>query len=652
VAHGVVPAGRNGEAPRPASPPKEDLGAAVGRALAVWGAYAGILALIWVVAVLGLSLYRLNVRSAIGFATVFAAIAAFFVRSLLPLKTEKVQASTAAQPTDSFREVVETVVFVVVLVLLLKSFVAEAFVIPTGSMAETLLGYQKMVTCPQCGLRFPVNCSSEVDPTEGKPDFVSGCTCPNCRQKIQLLRPSASEDAIAAGGVVPIPDPGWSSGDRVLVAKFVYDLLQHQPNRLDVVVFKFPGDDKFPSSGPVKKHIPLNYIKRLIGEPRETIAICRGKLYVLPADKGPQYDDYEKAAGDPSGLMQLWRPSHTHHNALQDRFKEPHSGFEIIRKSPETLLAMMRLVYDNDHQAKDLADKQQFQRWAGEDNSGWAANGKTAFAHDGGNAGKPAAWLRYRNVLRGDDKPQLITTFMGYNSFSGVNGHNAPAENWASDLIAECEVKIDKGQGAFLLELSRGPDRFQARFDLADGECTLSRLHEGREPQVLDHAPSRLKQRGTHQVRFANVDDRLVVWVDDHLVFGDGVAYDMGALRHTLAPTAENDLKRPVSVGSEGAAVLVSKLKVFRDTYYTTQRNEAPNNADVEALRVDDPLTFKEVENAPVSTYYVQPDHFLCLGDNSAESSDGRSWGLVPKRLLLGRALLVYYPFDRAGRIR
>jgi signal peptidase I len=43
---------------------------------------------------------------------------------------------------------------------------------------------------------------------------------------------------------------------------------------------------------------------------------------------------------------------------------------------------------------------------------------------------------------------------------------------------------------------------------------------------------------------------------------------------------------------------------------------------------------------------YVQPSHYLCLGDNSPESSDGRYWGLVPQRLLLGRALMVYYPFN------
>src|SRR5262245_60686882 len=99
---------------------------------------------------------------------------------------------------DSGREVVETIVFVVVLVLLLKSFAAEAFVIPTGSMAETLWGYQKVVECPDCGLKFPVNCSAEVEPQDegGTTTPVTGCTCPNCRKHI------------------PIRDkPSWNSGD-------------------------------------------------------------------------------------------------------------------------------------------------------------------------------------------------------------------------------------------------------------------------------------------------------------------------------------------------------------------------------------------------------------------------------------------------------
>jgi hypothetical protein len=100
-----------------------------------------------------------------------------------------------APEADSLREVVETIVFVIVLVLTLKTFVAEAFVIPTGSMATTLLGYHRNVTCPECGYTFPVNVSQEADPQNGVPERITGCTCPNCRKHIpfdlQILQPGA-----------------------------------------------------------------------------------------------------------------------------------------------------------------------------------------------------------------------------------------------------------------------------------------------------------------------------------------------------------------------------------------------------------------------------------------------------------------------------
>ena len=92
----------------------------------------------------------------------------------------------------------------------------------------------------------------------------------------------------------------------------------------------------------------------------------------------------------------------------------------------------------------------------------------------------------------------------------------------------------------------------------------------------------------------------------------------------------------PASVGVRGGSKLsVAHLQLWRDTYYTQQPQE------------------HNVVNG-VATRYVQPGHYLCLGDNSSESSDSRFWGLVPERLLLGRALVVYYPFthSRAGLIR
>src|ERR1043166_1992825 len=99
-----------------------------------------------------------------------------------PAADPKAKDKKKDEPRDSMREIWETIVFVVVLVLMLKTFVAEAFVIPTGSMAETLYGYQRMVTCKKCQHVFPVNCSYEVDGEQR--GYVNGCTCPNCRQQL------------------------------------------------------------------------------------------------------------------------------------------------------------------------------------------------------------------------------------------------------------------------------------------------------------------------------------------------------------------------------------------------------------------------------------------------------------------------------------
>lgn len=597
---------------------------------------AGLLIVLWAVAFVVFTLAGLKTRDAIGFGALVALVGSFFLRSLLP-HPEKAHAATTAVPhhADSPREIIETVVFVVVLVLLLKSFVAEAFVIPTGSMAETLWGYQKVVTCPQCGYEFPVNCSREVDPSDDEglgrpmpPTRVSGCTCPNCRQEISLV--GRDERPVADPGA--IPDPGWRSGDRVLVAKFVYDLLPRSPDRLDVVVFKYPGDSRFPISGPVKRHVPINYIKRLIGLPQETIGIYRGKLWVLPPERGLSYDD----AADPA---QRWQIRYAHHND-PEAVRRFHAGdFQIIRKAPKALLAMRRIVYDNDHPARDVKPP----RW--QPDGSWTAAADHAFRSDG--AGEQIDWLHYRHLLRKNlDQPQLITDFMGYNSDSS---RGPVGENWASDLMLECQVQVEQPTGQLVLELSRGPDRYQAVFDLASGECQLIRLEGGKRPAELKTAPTALKKAGSYAVRFANCDDRLTVWVNDSLVFGDGVEYGPA---QKLVPTQANDLERPASIGARGAKVVVSKIKLFRDTYYTSSRTGNPQDADAPNFRPDDAETWSALENVPVATYYVQPDHYLCLGDNSPESSDGRTWGLVPQRLLLGRALLVYYPFGRAGRIR
>ncbi len=45
------------------------------------------------------------------------------------------------------------------------------------------------------------------------------------------------------------------------------------------------------------------------------------------------------------------------------------------------------------------------------------------------------------------------------------------------------------------------------------------------------------------------------------------------------------------------------------------------------------------------TTATVPPDKFLALGDNSANSSDGRYWGYVPAKDVVGKPLFIYFPF-------
>ncbi len=73
-----------------------------------------------------------------------------------------------------------------ILAFIFRAFVVEAFVIPTGSMAPTLLGAHMRFRCPDCGYTFDVNYSSRSEeedeemrtPADAFP--AADIYCPNC----------------------------------------------------------------------------------------------------------------------------------------------------------------------------------------------------------------------------------------------------------------------------------------------------------------------------------------------------------------------------------------------------------------------------------------------------------------------------------------
>jgi len=546
-----------------------------------------------------------------------------------------------ADPLAFGRETVESIVIAFTLALLFRAFEAEAFVIPTGSMAPALMGRHKDLVCTSCGRDYRVGSSAEEDDQSqsfrdqlatktaelerargvaadaGAPEeqrararrtieslesphgqlaqlrtrlagkLVAASRCPNCGHVMDLL-------AETPRGVEYDPRYPSFNGDRILVNKFVYDF--SEPRRFDVVVFRYPEDAK------------TNYIKRLIGLPGETVSIAGGDIWTSRSDADPV----------------------------------------IARKPAATLAAMLQCVHDSRHEAPELARAGWPARW-----SDWAAPGATAgwTSDDGGRsfavgAGAGAATLRYRHFMPAPDDwetilggetvdgeltPTLIDDFQPYNALP-------TRSHWVGDLAVEARLESRGDGGRVTFDLVEGGRRHEARLDLATGVVELA----GPFLEGAPRAATGVRGRGAWTILFANVDDELSLFVDGRRVTFDaptawttpiGAAEAARPVRETPAPgdAAATDLA-PAGITAEGAEVRVGALKLLRDIFYIGAHDISAMGGMIEKPRLDFPL---------------EADQFFVLGDNSAASKDSRLWldgHHVDRHLIVGKALTIFWP--------
>src|SRR5207237_9445167 len=107
----------------------------------------------------------------------------------LPASTSLRRASpTEIRPKEGYRDTVEAIIVALILALVVRGFEAQAFVIPTGAMAPTLMGRHKELACPQCGFVYAVNASEEVE-LKSDPQSVHWGVCANCRYQARLDEP-------------------------------------------------------------------------------------------------------------------------------------------------------------------------------------------------------------------------------------------------------------------------------------------------------------------------------------------------------------------------------------------------------------------------------------------------------------------------------
>ncbi len=542
-------------------------------------------------------------------------------------------ASTAAAAKSSspfsrgMRETIESIAIALALAFLFKTFEAEAFIIPTGSMAPTLMGRHKDVVCPQCGFQYSASGSDEADRNGNEINNpgvkVVACTCPLCRYTMSI----APTDPETEGAN---PNPSYS-GDRIWVSKVPYHFTE--PRRFDVLVFRYPMEAE------------TYYIKRLVGLPNETVKIFHGDLFV-------------KGAAD------------------QD--------FEIVRKPPQKLRAMAQVVHDNDYVSPMLIDKNwptRWQEWGPEGPAHWQISDDTrTYAIDGKQP--DAAWIRYEHTVPSEEnwyrdqwppefqpRPQLITDFYAFNTriLRQESGPDTPSLglHWVGDLLLECELDIKSDQGAVLLDLVKGGRHFGCQIDVATGKATLS--IDG-ESDWQPSAETSIRGPGTHQVLFANADRQLLLWVDGKLVtFDHETTYgDLGNDRPQSTREDPGDLA-PVGIGSRGAALDVRHLRVLRDIYYiadSTMRfgepiSDYPDRYFLTGLNRRELADFlaspdrwigpggKSVfDDRQAELFPLGADQFFVLGDNSPASADARLWDerYVDRDLLVGKALMIYWP--------
>lgn len=72
------------------------------------------------------------------------------------------------------------------------------------------------------------------------------------------------------------------------------------------------------------------------------------------------------------------------------------------------------------------------------------------------------------------------------------------------------------------------------------------------------------------------------------------------------------------------------------------------NGTDLDETYLDHKYNLSLKSQGPV---YVRPNYYFVMGDNRDNSYDSRSWGLVPKKYIYGKALFRYWPISAVSII-
>jgi signal peptidase I len=495
------------------------------------------------------------------------------------------------------KETLISLVIAFIMAFVFRAFVAEAFIIPTGSMAPTLLGENIREQSPSSGYSWPVN-----PPQTGS---VRG---------LRIHDPMTGQE-------LTIDEPR-RAGDRILVFKYLYQI--YDPRRWDVVVFKAPHDPQ------------TNYIKRLTGLPGEQLAFIDGDLFVRRPPSGET---------DTAASTNLWKLN----------------GWKIQRKPQRVQRTIWQDVFWSQHEPLSNARgvSGTFKSpWVG--NAAWQIAGRRSYEFTG-NGQTVLRWSndirpiddRYPYNELGGTRQFPVSDL---NMAAGIEPRSGPVAVSAVLQTRGHEFRADIDGRTVTLRMGRLGER-DVR-GLVQAPTSWTTLGTGVLPHPL--SPGRITNlefwHADQSVKLW-ADGALIAssdydWrPDDRLRYALGLtadeAYSQGSRLggSALADPSKYSMPR-VSWEFSGGAFTLHRVGLQRDIHY-------------QAVDPNNPYGYPGRATSPLATFMLGPDHFFVCGDNSPQSLDARSWGppdpwvakeidpsegVVPRDLLIGRAFFVYFP--------
>jgi len=508
---------------------------------------------------------------------------------------------------DSIKETLESIVIAFILAFVFRAYVVEAFVIPTGSMAPTLLGRHLRVVCTQCGYTFKVDPEAQ-DLTETvlgkdgrKRSYVRSYITRPEHAPLRVVCPMCHySNPIKRGSRI-------SAGDRILVQKYIYSL--SEPKRWDVIVFKAP-------------HEPgTNYIKRLVGLPHEKLSIIEGNLYVQPQTDSPGPWGIARKTERPAVQQAVWQP-------ICDTQYEPLDGG---RANP----ARVKHPWQ--------------QPWRPANSRRWELHGRRGYRFKGPQTG--TLQLNFAVAVQGGPGlyayNQLKQNPRGFESVEDIR-LMAVIEPDGPGLSVKLRTttRLDDPNGRPLLLVGQ----------VTQGTITLQATHPD-TGQTVTLASTTLKNPFTpHQstsIELWYVDQEASLWINGK----KELLWQFDLPMETMLNRKGPNPMPSIAVELSGSGAMLHRLKVDRDLYYgSISPNGNPARGGI----------YKRGSGHHGNPVEMKANQFFCCGDNSPLSADSRYWsrvnpwieanmfdpadsdgnvyGIVPRRLIMGRAFFVYFP--------